>query len=80
MAGFGRVEKKLTFGGRAFGNRAEPAAAGAEISQNHEGRGAALKTLVDVRTAGGFAYSVQAALAKLLFQRMERLEMGFALA
>src|SRR6185437_10226782 len=67
MMGLIRIERKLAFGGRALGNRAESAPARAQIAQNHERSSAPVEALVNVRTAGGLADRMQTPLAELGF-------------
>src|SRR5207302_8586337 len=49
-----RVESELSFLGRAFWNRAESAAARAEVAEDHERRGAAVEAFMHVGAARGF--------------------------
>ncbi len=52
----------------AFGDSAEPAAAGADIAQQHERRGLVIPALADVGTLRRFANRVQPQPARQLFE------------
>jgi hypothetical protein len=59
----------------AFGHRTESAAARAQVSQDHEGRGAAMKALVQIGTSGRFAHRVQIQPSQLGLQLMDGFKM-----
>lgn len=78
VPGLVRIELELLLGGRALGDGAKGTAARAQVTQNHEGSGPAMKALVDVWTAGRLADGVEAALAQIGLQLVDRLEMSTA--
>ena len=59
IRGLVRIQRKLAFSRRSFGYRAESAAAGAQIPENHESGRAAAPAIVHVRASRGFAHRVQ---------------------
>jgi hypothetical protein len=78
IGGFAAIEREFLFVRRAFRNRAESAAARAEIAENHERRCPAMKALVHVGATRGFAHGVQIQAPDLRFERVNRLVMRSA--
>ena len=80
MARLFGIERELLLGGGAFGHGTKAATAGAQVSEDHERRRAAMKAFVHVRAARRLADRVQAARAQLRFQGLDGSKMGFSLA
>ena len=64
--------------GLAFGDRAEAAAAGAEVAEHHEGSGLVVPALTDVGAVGGLADGVEVEVAGQLLEGVEGLTHGGA--
>jgi len=77
---FGGIESEFVFDGRTLRHRTESAAARAEIAEDHEGRGAAMKAFVEIRAARRFANGMKIQTANLSFERMHGLMMRCTLA
>jgi len=71
---FVRIEAHILLRRRPLRHRTESAASRAKIPQDHEGRGAPVKALVNIRTARGFAYGVQIQPAQIGLQVVQRIE------
>src|SRR5438105_2440463 len=69
---------QVELGRAARGDRAEPAGAGADRAQDHEGRGPPVPAVVDVRALRLFADRVQALAANELLQLLVVLALGDA--
>jgi len=63
-AGFVEIDRERC----AFLDRAEPAAAGADVAENHEGGGAAVPAFADVGAGGAFADGVEVEIGDEAFQ------------
>ena len=80
MARFVRIEREIVLRDGTLGNRAETAAARAQIAKNHECRSAAMKAFVNIRAARRFADRVQPAAAQLALQRVKGFEVRTSLS
>jgi hypothetical protein len=78
--GVGQVDRFLRIRrlGPAVGDVAERTAAGADLAEDHEGRGAVAEALMDVRAAGFLAHGHQAVLAQLGLELGDRIARGDA--
>ncbi len=59
----------------AFGYGTETASAGAEIAEDHEGRGTTVEAFVNVRAAGGLADRVEVERAETGLEAVQRFKM-----
>ena len=72
------VEHEFFFCGGTFGDGAESAAPGAEVAEDHEGGGAAMKALMHVGAARGFADGVEVEAAQVALEVVDGDEVGVA--
>ena len=80
MLGLVWVELELDFARIGLGDAAEAAAAGAEVTEDHEGGGTAREALVNVGATGGFADGMEMKRTQFTLKRRDSLKFVLRLA